>query len=863
MVIFARRRQGEGAPKASGSGPLRTVAGILLAFAALIAISWVALLVLFPPAKLKATVAAQLSSTLSREVRFSGVSIGLFPPVHLDLRGPALAEPGGFGDGAAFQARSVELDLEILPLFSRRIVVKRLTVDEPALHLLLRPDGSSNFDGIARPSRPGARAARPMDFAAHELSIRRGRLLIDDLRAGRRTAFGLESRIALGARGGAVFSTSGTSTISGLALGPLSASRLSDLDPSLSKLEWKIEHRGAFDVSRKRLALERLALGLGGAELALSGVVDDPGPRARLDLHALGSKIDLRQVIGFLALADAQPLKGLQGSGTMELDLRARGALGRRPPELTGSLSLADAAFRYPGAPARVEGLSFTARFAPDSLGIGNLAARVVAGGGPATPVRARLAVTHFDDPRVWFAVRGDVDLAAIGPIVAPKDTRLSGRAALDVSGQGRAKDPGSIALQGRARLAGVGVESPALPKRIEGLEGAITFSPAGAAVAGLGARAGKSSFTLDGSVTRPLALLAKPGSVPPSGVRFNLRSPYLDLAEILPVTPGAPRVPNASGGGEVSIARLINQRLDARNVAARVELEPGILAVPQFSLATLGGSMAGAARFDLREPRSPGFNVKVRIDSVEADALLSTWTPAKGLLHGALSTTLDLSGAGVERRDLTRTLTAIGVAAVANGTLGPAPALEEIAKLTGIPAFRTTRFRDAKLPFRIERGRVVTDPVVLDGPHGEWRLSGAIGFDGSLDYAVSTTVPAELAAGLGSRAALAAGALADPQGRILIDLRVSGTAKSPRVSWDPTSMRNRLAGRASEAIQQQRERLEQQLRDEAEARRKAVEDSARSAAAVYRKAIEDSLKRKARDVLKGFFGGPRDTAGK
>ena len=241
----------------------------------------------------------------------------------------------------------------------------------------------------------------------------------------------------------------------------------------------------------------------------------------------------------------------------------------------------------------------------------------------------------------------------------------------------------------------------------------------------------------------------------------------------------------------------------------------------------------------------------------------LSTWTPARGLLHGALSTTLDLSGAGVERRDLTRTLTAIGVAAVANGTLGPAPALEEIAKLTGIPAFRTTRFRDAKLPFRIERGRVVTDPVVLDGPHGEWRLSGAIGFDGSLEYAVSTTVPAELAAGLGSRAALAAGALADPQGRILIDLRVSGTAKSPRVSWDPTSMRNRLAGRALEAIQQQRERLEQQLRDEAEARRKAVEDSARSAAAVYRKAIEDSLKRKARDVLKGFFGGPRDTAGK
>ena len=99
------------------------------------------------------------------------------------------------------------------------------------------------------------------------------------------------------------------------------------------------------------------------------------------------------------------------------------------------------------------------------------------------------------------------------------------------------------------------------------------------------------------------------------------------------------------------------------------------------------GGQVGGNARFDLTNPREPHFAVKAKVDTVNADALLSAWTPAKGLLAGALSTDIDLSGAAGTPEQLKRTLTAVGLAAIANGTLGPGPVFEAIGGVTKIPA--------------------------------------------------------------------------------------------------------------------------------------------------------------------------------
>ena len=832
----------------------RLAVAILAGAALLLVAAWVALAALLPRERAREMVRAQLAASLRRETRLAGVSVGLWPPVRLGVRGLELAEPGGFARGTALRVASLDLDLDVLPLLSRRIVVRRLVLDRPSLHLVLLPGGGTNLDGLfAAPATGGAAGgpAGPAELAVRSLVVRGGRVLVDDLGAARRVHAGIESRMSLAARGGASFETKGRTRLSGVAFGPLAVRRPADLGQALAKLVWTIEHEGRYDAAAGELDLERVTLGLGRARLRFAGTVRELGPRAALDLRAKGEGLDLGELLDHVSAIDARALRGITGGGSLAFDLRVTGRLGPGVrPSLTGTLAVADGSFRYPGAAAGVDGLAFTARLAPDAVSVGDLRARV---GGQ--PLQAQLGLTRLADPLAHFALKGGLDLAALSQALAPGDTRIAGRGELNVRGSGRLRDPGSFALEGSAALANASVESPALPRRVEAVSGSVRFDPERATVRGLTARAGPSSLTFDASVARPLALLTRPGAGEPAGVTFTLRSPYLDLAELVPPGPGGPLAFNARGGGRVEIARLRNQRLDVEGVVANVTLSPGAIEVPSFALRAYGGSVTGRASFDLRDPARPGFAVKGRADTVQVDRLLSAWSPARGVLTGAAGLDFDLSGEGVAPEQLRGSLGALGLALLAEGRLG-GPVMEAIALATRVPALRELSLRDLRLPFRIVQGRVVTDSVRFGGaPAGEWLVSGMVGFDGSLDYAVSATLPPSVAAGSGWRDALAAGLLSDGQGRLLVDLRVTGTAKAPRVALDSKSMRARLAGRAGEALREQRERLTGTLLRQVAPGGGAAADSARAPDA---KGVGRELEQRGRDLLRGLLGGKR-----
>ena len=181
------------------------------------------------------------------------------------------------------------------------------------------------------------------------------------------------------------------------------------------------------------------------------------------------------------------------------------------------------------------------------------------------------------------------------------------------------------------------------------------------------------------------------------------------------------------------------------------------------------------------------------------------------------------------------------------------------------MPALRELHFDEARLPFRVVRGQVVTDSVRFSGAScGDWRVAGAVGFDGRLDYAVSATLPREIAERLGARAALAAGALGDDQGRLLLDLHVGGTAHEPRVSWNTQAMRDRLEGRASQALREQSQKIGADL---TRTLLGAPPESARTGAPPKPPDARE-LREKAGDVLRGLLGGkkpgaPAESAGK
>lgn len=843
--------------------------------------AWIGIVALYSPERLHRIVVAQVTRSFARPVQFGAVSLGLWPPVRLTVQDAALAEPGGFANGMAFQARAVHLDLDLYALLERRLIARAVTLDEPRLHLVQRADGTTNLDSLLKPAPPGRAPRRPMDLAVRDLSLRDGHVMIDDLRAARRSVLHLSSKISISrTHRGARVTTSGSTTLSGLARGPLTAATEAQLDRSLEKLQWKIDHDGIYHRPSGRLDLRKLKLGLGSTSISMAGVVERPGAHARYDLRARGSRVDLGQLLGFLGKARLRALEGLRGSGRLDFDVRMNGVLGAgQIPATTGTLRVANGAFRYPGARAGIEAASFSARLRPDWLGIDDFSGRVA---GQA--LRGRLTLARFRDPWVTFNVRGGLDLGAIAPGIAPRDTKLSGHADVDLAGRGPARDPGSIALEGLARFAGVRVESPRFPKAFEGLQGIARFAPGRASVNGLSGRTGSSSFTLDGSIARPLALLATPGSVAPASVNFTFRSPHVDGMDLVPTGSGAGAM-NASGGGRVQIARFRHQGLDATNLAAQVRLAPGEISVPDFSFNDYGGTATGSARLTAA---GPSFNLHARANALRADELLGAWTGAGKYLSSALDLTMDVAGQGRNAAEIQRSLAGNGVAVFLEGTLGPAPFLDALARFTRIPALSRFTFRETRMPFVIRQGRIFTEQITLIAPNGEWKLSGSTGFDGTLDYAVSTTIPRQALPALSHDAALVAGAFQNENGDLLLDLRVRGNARSPRISWDPRAMRNRLMGRVSTLLAEQRAGIEEQIRNAAmggiptgvikptdildpreilrnpeKILRPATPDTGeagRVSVEQARQVMADSLQKRARGLLKSFFNVKGDT---
>jgi AsmA protein len=115
----------------------------------------------FDPNKYKPEIAAAVKDKTGRTLAIEG-SLGLsfFPSIGIAVGKTSLSEPAGSGIFARFDGAKVSLAL--LPLFSRQVVIDRVTLSGLTADLVKRKDGRTNFDDLLNaPGRAGAVEAQP------------------------------------------------------------------------------------------------------------------------------------------------------------------------------------------------------------------------------------------------------------------------------------------------------------------------------------------------------------------------------------------------------------------------------------------------------------------------------------------------------------------------------------------------------------------------------------------------------------------------------------------------------------------------------------------------------------------------------
>ena len=170
------------------SGVARVVIFILV-LTAIIAGSIFAISQLLSPKfivqRLQAAVQEQTGRTLIIEGK---PNIRIFPRIAVSLPGVRLSNPPGFGKGDFVRMRRLELVMELWPLLQRELVLKKLHLVQPQIHLMVNEKGRDNWSfamaGGGGGSGRGSSLVERIRLAP--ITMERGVVLYDDARSGAR-----------------------------------------------------------------------------------------------------------------------------------------------------------------------------------------------------------------------------------------------------------------------------------------------------------------------------------------------------------------------------------------------------------------------------------------------------------------------------------------------------------------------------------------------------------------------------------------------------------------------------------------------------------------------------------------------------
>lgn len=253
-------------------------------------------------------------------------------------------------------------------------------------------------------------------------------------------------------------------------------------------------------------------------------------------------------------------------------------------------------------------------------------------------------------------------------------------------------------------------------------------------------------------------------------------------------VLPPGELIPEDIGlSADLHVAKLTAQQALYEDVVVTAELDGRLLDADTITARRMGGTISGTAEIDWERDPWGELVFSFATEGVPAGALLEPWAPD---IARRLET--DLVGEGSGRcsiRDAATaqaTLDLTGRVGAGDGVLHAADWLREAIPYLGERRdLVDVRFRSLEHAFRIEKGRYLVQELAIDGLDTQWYGDGWVGLDGkAMDLNLHVRLPAGFTPDLGNWSFLA-NTLRDDQGRVRLDLRLTGPTRHPGVALD------------------------------------------------------------------------------
>src|SRR3981081_3870057 len=129
------------------------------AFLAIVLVDVVSVPFLINVNQFRPTLESELTPRLGREVKRGNLQLKILTG-EVAADDLSVAEDPAFGKPAFLRAKSLHVGVEVLPfLFSRKLIVTDLNIDQPEVALVQSPSGDWNFSSLGKKSKAAPASA--------------------------------------------------------------------------------------------------------------------------------------------------------------------------------------------------------------------------------------------------------------------------------------------------------------------------------------------------------------------------------------------------------------------------------------------------------------------------------------------------------------------------------------------------------------------------------------------------------------------------------------------------------------------------------------------------------------------------------
>jgi uncharacterized protein involved in outer membrane biogenesis len=271
------------------------------------------------------------------------------------------------------------------------------------------------------------------------------------------------------------------------------------------------------------------------------------------------------------------------------------------------------------------------------------------------------------------------------------------------------------------------------------------------------------------------------------------------------------------------SIGKLTMEKFELTNVKAAMNIEGGVITLRNFSGNAYGGAIVTKGTMDMRDPQKTPFDLTLEMNNLDVHKFLPEFTSYGSRLFGNLTMTTKVNGALDDTLGLIpQSLNGGGNVQMKSGKVEGVKVNQSLAGMLSLPDLSVINFKDWQNSFTIADGRMVLKDLKVTALNSDYTVNGSMGFDGSIDYAMTLLLPAETSSkiklpGVAGFTGQAVDLFKDPSGRIKLDFDVTGTSDNPKVSLNTAAAQKKAEELVKQKLEAEKKKLEGELKKKAD----------------------------------------------